>query len=91
MLDRIDMVSWFKTTCQNNGNESTSVKCFSRKCKIWHEMNAAAVCGIPQIHAESYGSWTLDYSSFLKKKCVVRTYCTCNFSSFHAVNIENYS
>ena len=73
--DRIDTVSQIKTCCQNNGKESTSVKYVSRKCKIWHEMTAAAVCGIPQIHAESCGSWILDYrySAFLEKKCVART------------------
>jgi hypothetical protein len=26
-------ISWFKTSCQNNGKESTSVKCISSKEK----------------------------------------------------------
>jgi hypothetical protein len=71
----MDTVSWFKTSTQNNGNVSTSVKYVSRKCKIWHEMTAAAVCGIPQIHAESCGSWTI--LPFLKEVC--GTYCTSLF------------
>ena len=77
----MDTVSWFKTTRQNNGNESTSVKYVSRKCKIWHEMNAAAVCGIPQIHAESCGSWTI--LPFLKRSVWYVLYF-----SFHAMNMK---